>query len=221
MNKILEARNINFKYKEDKIIENVNISINENEIVSILGESGSGKSTLLHILALIKEQYSGDIFFNDNKIINNKDKLNIRKNNFGFIYQQHKLMKDFNIVENIMIPNLLLKNNKKESLKKAEQLMERVNLPLSYSKRRIHELSGGEKQRVSIARALINNPKIIFADEPTGNLDQHNTESVFDLFKELIKDFNTSVLIVTHDLNLAEKTDKNYIMRNKNIYLKK
>lgn len=215
MNKILTYKKINFSYKEEQILKDIDFEISENKIIGITGKSGTGKSTLLHILALIKEATCENIFFNGIEL-NKNNFLETRKKNFGFVYQQHKLMKDFNVIENIMIPNLLLGYNKTTSYNNAKKILKRLDLNC-YENRKVNELSGGQKQRVSIARALINQPKIIFADEPTGNLDEENSEIVFNYFKEMSQEYKTSIVIVTHDLNIMDKTDKKYKILNKSL----
>lgn len=211
--KILEAKNIN-KYFENPVsfhvLKDISFSIDEGEFVSIMGKSGCGKSTLLYILSTMDTQYQGDLFFAEEKMsgTNSKELAHIRNAHIGFVFQFHYLLPEFTVLENVMLPakKLDLLNHteiKKEALGKLEMLG-----VADQAFKRASRISGGQKQRVSIARALINNPKIIMGDEPTGNLDSKNADNVFKIFKE-ISDLNKlSLLIVTHDLDFAKKTDR-------------
>lgn len=210
---ILEANNIN-KYFENPVsfhvLKDISFSIDEGEFVSIMGKSGCGKSTLLYILSTMDTQYQGDLFFAGEKMTgkNNKELAHIRNAHIGFVFQFHYLLPEFTVLENVMLParKLGLLSNaeiKKEALDKLEMLG-----VADQAYKKASRISGGQKQRVSIARALINNPKIIMGDEPTGNLDSKNASNVFNIFKE-ISDLNKlSLLIVTHDLDFANKTDR-------------
>lgn len=219
-NKILELVNVNKIYKtkaeEIHILKNVNLSFSKGEFASIQGKSGSGKTTLLNILGLLDEPTNG-ILKIDNEEINYKNekiKNKIRNEKIGFVFQFHYLLNEFNALENIMIPALINKNNnKKEIQTKAEELLELVGL----SERKNHkpiELSGGEKQRVAIARSMINNPEIILADEPTGNLDSETSNVINNLFKKINKEKNQSIIIVTHSLELANLAENKYKVEN-------
>lgn len=225
MNKfILECKNLHKNYKNNifnkkKVLNNINFQVKKGEIVSIIGESGSGKSTLLHILGGLDNPSSGEIIFNSKKLntLNNKEKSKILNCDLGFIYQFHHLLNDFTILENLSIPLLISKKKKKIAEKKAINMVEAIGL-----KEIMHfkpsEISGGERQRVAVARALINNPKLVLADEPTGNLDKKNSNLIFNLISKYNKLNKTAFLIVTHDLSLSKKIDRQMKMENGNLY---
>jgi lipoprotein-releasing system ATP-binding protein len=191
------------------VLKDVSLTINSNEITVIVGASGAGKSTLLHILSGLDKPDSGIVEIDGINIFGlSENEISIFRNkSIGFIFQFHHLLPEFTALENVCMPAFIAKLNKKDALKKGEELLNFLNL----SHRLNHkpsELSGGEQQRVAIARALINNPAVILADEPTGNLDSKNSEELFQLFTSLKEKFNTTFIIVTHDNNLAEKTDR-------------
>lgn len=220
MNNIMELKNINKFYSETAnklhILRNLNLEIKKGEFLSILGRSGSGKSTLLNIMGLLDKVDSGEIWINDKNTSSlNEDEKNKIKNNFlGFVFQFHYLLNEFSALENVMIPALLNRfNNKKEIEKDAKTLLEVVGLGDRLS-HKPNQLSGGEKQRVAIARAMINEPSLILADEPTGNLDEETSEVIFSLFKKINKEFNQTVVVVTHSRDLSQITDRQ-------VYLKK
>ena len=210
MNNFIKIKNINKKYEKNRTIKVLNdISFNfvSGKIYSIVGPSGSGKSTLLNLLSLIDTPTSGTIEINkikinfDNKIENDK----IRAKNIGIIYQDKNLLSDFSAIENVYLPNLLISNNKSESINLAKKIIKKVGL----SSRLNHyptELSGGENQRIAIARALINNPEIILADEPTGNLDFDNAKQIFELLFNL-KNENRIIIFATHNRYFADMAD--------------
>ncbi len=206
---MIKVENITKSFGNVKVLKGINIEIKEKEIVSIVGASGAGKTTLLQILGTLSKADTGNIFINNievSKLSNNK-LSEFRNKNIGFIFQFHHLLPEFTALENVCMPAFIAKMNKKDALKKGEDLLNFLNL----SHRLNHkpaELSGGEQQRVAIARALINNPAVILADEPTGNLDSKNSEELFQLFTSLKEKYNTTFIIVTHDNNLAERTDR-------------
>lgn len=220
MNKIIELKNINkiYKTKAEKIhtLKDINLVFNKGDFVSIQGKSGSGKTTLLNILGLLDVPTDGEMFV-DGKKINYEDEKTkniIRNQKMGFVFQFHYLLNEFTALENVMLPALInKKENKSEIKKRAEELLELVEL----GERKNHkplELSGGEKQRVAIARAMINNPEIIYADEPTGNLDTETSDVINNLFKKINKEKNQSIIIVTHSLELANLADYKYKIEN-------
>lgn len=220
MNNIMELKNINKFYSETAnklhILRNLNLEIKKGEFLSILGRSGSGKSTLLNIMGLLDKVDSGEIWINGKNTSSlNEDERNKIKNNFlGFVFQFHYLLNEFTALENVMIPALLRRfSHKKEIEKDAKNLLEVVGLGNRLS-HKPNQLSGGEKQRVAIARAMINNPSLILADEPTGNLDEETSEVIFSLFKKINKEFNQTVVVVTHSKDLSQITDRQ-------LYLKK
>ncbi|MEM6338461.1 MAG: ABC transporter ATP-binding protein [Pseudomonadota bacterium] len=213
---ILALKGISKDYKQGRsiieVLKNVDLTVNQKEMVAIVGASGSGKSTLLHIAGLLDSADSGDIFIDnvpDSKIANLRYANQIRLDNMGFIYQYHHLLKDFTAQENAAMPLLINNIPKKEAIERAASILEELGL----GKRLYNvpgELSGGEQQRVAVARALINNPKIILADEPTGNLDPHTADEVFAMFLERAEKENTAIIMVSHNLELASKMHKTY-----------
>ncbi|CAM3545948.1 ABC transporter ATP-binding protein [Flavobacterium gelidilacus] len=213
MSTVLEAKSIN-KYFEKPtrfhVLKDINFKIEKGEFVSIMGKSGCGKSTLLYILSTMDTEYEGALLLN-NEIISGQSSNHlsyIRNKHIGFVFQFHYLLADFTVLENIMLP---AKKLGEKSLVEIEQdaydklkLLKIEHLAL----KKASQVSGGEKQRVAIARALINNPSIIMGDEPTGNLDSHNADNVFTIFRELCDKQHLSLLIVTHDEDFAKRTDR-------------
>ena len=215
-NKVIELKNVNKIYKtkaeEIHILKNVNLSFSKGNFVSIQGKSGSGKTTLLNILGLLDVPTNGDMLIDD-KLINYKDekiKNKIRNEKMGFVFQFHYLLNEFTALENVMMPALINKKfNKKEVKEKAMELLELVGLS-ERVKHKPLELSGGEKQRVAIARSMINDPEIILADEPTGNLDTETSFVINNLFKKINEEKKQSIIIVTHSLELANLAEYKY-----------
>ena len=215
-NKVIELKNVNKIYKtkaeEIHILKNVNLSFSKGNFVSIQGKSGSGKTTLLNILGLLDVPTNGDMLIDD-KIINyrnEKIKNKIRNEKMGFVFQFHYLLNEFTALENVMMPALINKKfNKKEVREKAMELLELVGLS-ERVKHKPLELSGGEKQRVAIARSMINDPEIILADEPTGNLDTETSLVINNLFKKINEEKKQSIIIVTHSLELANLAEYKY-----------
>jgi len=200
------------KAEEIHILKNVNLSFSKGNFVSIQGKSGSGKTTLLNILGLLDVPTNGDMLIDD-KLINYKDekiKNRIRNEKMGFVFQFHYLLNEFTALENVMMPALINKKfNKKEVREKAMELLELVGLS-ERVKHKPLELSGGEKQRVAIARSMINDPEIILADEPTGNLDTETSLVINNLFKKINEEKKQSIIIVTHSLELANLAEYKY-----------
>ena len=218
-NDIIKLENINKIYKtkaeEIHILKDVNLSFKKGEFASIQGKSGSGKTTLLNILGLLDQPTNGIIKIDGEEISqkNEKIKNKIRNEKIGFVFQFHYLLNEFSALENLMIPALINKNeDKKDIRKRAEELLVLVGLEPRAAHKPL-ELSGGEKQRVAIARALINDPLIIMGDEPTGNLDKKNSDLVFDIFKQLTHEQKQTLLIVTHDNDFAERSDRTITMQ--------
>lgn len=207
------------------ILNNVSFSLKRASSTAILGSSGSGKSTLLHVLAGLDNLTSGRVVLNNKDMhsLNSKEQAIIRNYEIGFIYQFHHLLPDFTALENTMMPLLIrsqidskCKIKKKDIKSKAINILNKVGL----GKRLFHKpskLSGGEKQRVAIARSVITNPNIIFADEPTGNLDNHTAKEIFNLLLELKKELSTTLLIVTHDTELAAQLENTLVLQNGNL----
>ena len=184
------------------------------ELVAIVGSSGSGKSTLLHTLGGLDQPSSGEVFIKGQSLqqMSPNALAKLRNQYLGFVYQFHHLMADFTALENVMMPMLIGQQNKTEAQDRAEQILSAVGLQHRIS-HRPSALSGGERQRVAIARALVNNPALVLADEPTGNLDHKTTESIFELIQQLNQEKQIAFLLVTHDLNLAEKLNRRLIMQ--------
>lgn len=211
---ILESRNIFKSYQSNKkvkleVLKDITLSIEENKISVIVGASGAGKSTLLHILSGLDRPDSGEVYFEQENIFKFSDErlAQFRNKNIGFVFQFHHLLPEFTAAENVAIPKLASGTKLKEALKQSEELLELVGL----SDRKDHkpsELSGGEQQRVAVARALVNDPKIIFADEPTGNLDSKNSETIHQLILRLRDEFKKTFVIVTHNPELMNLADK-------------
>ena len=187
----------------------VNFSIHEKEKIALIGPSGAGKTSFLHIAGLLELPTSGEVYINNNLIDWNSDKIlsQHRLNDIGFIFQFNNLLDDFNATENTAIPFILSGNSKKLSIEKAEFLLSEVGLG-ERLKSYPNQLSGGEQQRVAIARSLINDPRIILADEPTGNLDNDSSIKVMNIFNNLVSKYGCSIIIATHDLEIANLQDK-------------
>lgn len=212
-NIILEARHIS-KYFYDpvkvKVLNDISFTINKGEFVSVTGKSGCGKSTLLYVLSTMDTDYEGELMIDNVSMEKKKEKYlaGIRNEKIGFVFQFHYLLNEFTALQNVMLP--ALKFNKFTEQEIEQKAIEKLQL-LDIAKlagKKANKLSGGEKQRVAIARALINDPHIIMADEPTGNLDKKNSEIVFDSFMQLTKQFNQTLLVVTHDLEFAARTNR-------------
>ena len=216
---MIKAKNIHKSYGELEVLKGVNLEIHKGEIVSIVGESGAGKSTLLQILGTL--DLPSDIQKHETEILlfgasflkmNDKELSKFRNENIGFVFQHHQLLPEFTALENVMMPIRIAGKNVKDYKEKAIQLFEDLNVA-----DRIHYkpkmLSGGEAQRVAVIRALINSPKIIFADEPTGNLDSKNADSLHQLFFDLREKYNQTFVIITHNPILAESTDRKLTMK--------
>ena len=211
---MLICKNLNKSYSDGNnsidILSNINLNIFSGETVAITGASGSGKSTLLHILSTLDKADSGEINL-DGHLISGLDdnKLSkIRLTKIGFIYQFHHLIKELSVKENISLPLYIAKKSNTDIEKIVNEVIDQVDM----TKRKdfqLDKLSGGERQRVAIARSIVNNPKIIFADEPTGNLDKNNANNIFSLLNDLVKNNKSSLIMATHDLDIALKLDRN------------
>lgn len=214
---MIQAENLNKFYGNLHVLKNVSLQIQKGEIVSIVGESGAGKSTLLQIISSLDKpakEYSPKISINNTEIttLTDRELSQFRNKNIGFIFQFHQLLPEFTALENVTIPALIAKQSKQKAQEKAQELLEYLNL-----KHRLYHkpnaLSGGEQQRVAVARALINNPKVIFADEPSGNLDSKNATELHQLFFDLRQKFDMTFVIVTHNNALAQMSDRILIMK--------
>ena len=211
---ILSARDITKKYRMGKssldVLRGINLDVVEGEILAVIGESGAGKSTLLHILGMLDRPTSGMLALNGENLIGRSEaELATYKNRFvGFIFQFHHLLPEFTALENVIMPAMIGgSGDKSEMQDRAASLLEKVGLGERMG-HRPGEMSGGELQRVSVARAIMNQPSMVFADEPSGNLDHRNSEMLHDLIWDLAREHNLSFVVVTHDLGLAAKADK-------------
>lgn len=211
---MLTGKGIEKRYGILQVLKGVDIQINKGEIVCIVGSSGAGKSTLLHILGSLDTCDSGTISLNDQPINQLKGKAlaAYRNKHMGFVFQFHHLLPEFTALENVCIPGWIAKRNKKEVEQKAVELLKILGLT-NRLQNKPNQLSGGEQQRVAIARALINNPDIIFADEPTGNLDSATAKELHQLFFELRQQFHQTFLIVTHNEELSNLCDRKLMMK--------
>ena len=214
-NDLITAHNVNKTFRDGDnqvtVLKHVNLEVKHGEVMAIVGSSGSGKSTLLHILAGLDVPSSGEVYFEDAEItqLTGSQKAQLRNQNIGFVYQFHHLLPEFDALENVAMPLRISGETESIATERAQLLLERVGL----SERMHHrpaQLSGGERQRVAIARAFANKPKLVVADEPTGNLDGQTAESVFELIREMNKEFGTAFIIVTHDMALAERIGSVY-----------
>ena len=210
---MLEAINIHKKFSELDVLKGVDIKVDKNEIVSIVGASGAGKTTLLQIIGTLEKSDSGSIFFEGKDIGQmNQNELSIFRNqNIGFVFQFHNLLPEFTALENVCIPGFIAKRKKKNVEEKAMDLLVKLGLE-SRLHHKPNPLSGGEQQRVSVARSLINDPMLILADEPSGNLDSKNAESLHEIFFELRNQYHQTFVIVTHNQKLADLADRKLTM---------
>lgn len=211
---MITGKNIHKKYGKVEVLRGVDVEINKGEIVAIVGPSGSGKSTLLHILGTLDIADNGTVNMNNTAIntLNGKKLAAFRNKHIGFVFQFHHLLPEFTACENVCIPGWLAGRKKAEVKEKAEDLLKMLGLS-HRMENKPNEMSGGEQQRVAVARALINNPDIVFADEPTGNLDSANARELHQLFFDLRKKFNQTFLIVTHNEELAKLSDRVLYMK--------
>lgn len=211
---ILSAKNIQKHYGELKVLDGIDFQLNAAKISAIVGPSGAGKSTLLHILGTLDQADSGELFFNDKDISQLKgiELSDFRNGAIGFIFQFHNLLPEFTAEENILIPAYISKKDERSSLKRANELMKILGIE-TRSHHKPGQLSGGEQQRVAVARALMNNPAIVFADEPSGNLDSKNAAELHALFLKLRDEFGQAFVIVTHNKELADISDERHEMK--------
>ncbi len=211
---MIEARNIVKRYGDLEVLRGVDLDIAQGEIVSIVGPSGAGKTTLLQIIGTLEAPNGGEVCYEGKNVLSLKDRelAHFRNRNIGFVFQFHQLLPEFTMLENVAIPALLGGDNRSDAYARAKRLLERMHL----SDRLDHkpsQLSGGECQRVAVARALINSPKVILADEPSGSLDSQNKQELHRLFFELRDELNQTFIIVTHDEGLAAQADRIMHMR--------
>ena len=211
---MLKAINIHKSYGNLHVLKGVDLEIKKGEIVSIVGKSGAGKSTLLHILGTLDRPDSGELIINNTKVsqLGQKPLANFRNTNIGFIFQFHHLLPEFTALENVCIPAYIAKSREQAAVTRAKELLDYLGL----SDRLDHkptQLSGGEQQRVAVARALMNNPAVVFADEPSGNLDSESSKDLHQLLFKLRDDFQQTFIIVTHNEELAKMSDRTVTMK--------
>ena len=222
MNNIIECRSLCFSYTEGSnqtsILSNLRLEVKSGESIAILGPSGCGKSTLLNLIAGLDTPSSGDVLINNSNItkLNEQDRTELRANTFGFVYQFHHLLNDFSSVYNVAMPLLIKGVDKESAIAQSEKLLTRVGLENRLN-HKPSELSGGERQRVAIARAMVVEPNCLLADEPTGNLDAKNAKDVLELILELDEDNTSSLVIVTHDQDIAKKMNRTLTLSNQKL----
>ena len=222
MNNIIECRSLCFSYIEGdnqtSILSNLMLDVKSGESIAILGPSGCGKSTLLNLIAGLDTPSSGDVLINNSDItkLNEQDRTELRANTFGFVYQFHHLLNDFSSVYNVAMPLLIKGVDKEEAIAQSEKLLTRVGLENRLS-HKPSELSGGERQRVAIARAMVVEPDCLLADEPTGNLDAKNAKDALELILELNENSTSSLVIVTHDQDIAKKMNRTLTLINQQL----
>jgi lipoprotein-releasing system ATP-binding protein len=222
MNNIIECRSLCFSYTEGSnqtsILSNLRLDVKSGESIAILGPSGCGKSTLLNLIAGLDTPSSGDVLINNSNItkLNEKDRTELRANTFGFVFQFHHLLYDFSSVYNVAMPLLIKGVDKESAIAQSEKLLTRVGLENRLN-HKPSELSGGERQRVAIARAMVVEPDCLLADEPTGNLDAKNAKDVLELILELDENNTSSLVIVTHDQDIAKKMNRKLTLSNQQL----
>ena len=210
---MIKINNLHHSYDNIKVLDGINLEINKSEIISILGKSGAGKTTLLNLIGTIDTIQYGEIFINE-KLINNlslKELYKLRNEEIGFVFQFHNLLSEFTALENICLPAFIKGITKKEAEKKAYELLKKLDLT-NRAQHKPNALSGGEQQRVAVARALINNPSVLLADEPSGNLDSKNADELHQLLLNLNKEMGQSCVIVTHNTTFADMADRKLTM---------
>jgi lipoprotein-releasing system ATP-binding protein len=215
---MISAKNIHKKYGDLEILKGISVDINKSEVVSVVGSSGAGKTTLLTILGTLDRPTSGELFIDGTDVykLNDKKLAAFRNLNIGFVFQFHHLLPEFDALENVCMPALIAKTSKKQAEIKAKELLDYLGLKDRFN-HKPSELSGGEQQRVAVARALVNSPKIIFADEPSGNLDSKTAQELHQLFFNLRKELNQTFVIVTHNTELADMADRKLVMKDGNV----
>lgn len=211
---MIKAINVTKSYDSFQVLKGINLEIRQGEVVSIVGASGAGKSTLLHILGTLDRADSGKIFIDGVEVtsLSSKKISQFRNSKIGFVFQSHHLLPEFTALENIMMPSLISGESNKAAENRSKDLLEKLGLGHRIS-HRPSEMSGGEQQRVAVARALVNNPTVVFADEPSGNLDSESARSLHELFFELRKSLNQTFVIVTHNETLAAMADRKLVMK--------
>tara|TARA_B100000900_G_scaffold332989_1_gene293969 strand:+ start:472 stop:1125 length:654 start_codon:yes stop_codon:yes gene_type:complete len=211
---MIKANNIQKSYGDLRVLKGVNLDIKKGEFISIVGASGAGKTTLLQILGTLDEADQGKLSINKQVVNKLKDKSlsSFRNKSIGFVFQFHNLLAEFTALENICLPAFIAGTPRKEAEKRAKELLELLNL-IDRANHKPNELSGGEQQRVAVARALINNPAVVLADEPSGNLDSQNANELHQLFFQLNKELGQTFILVTHNQKLADMADRKLVMK--------
>lgn len=211
---MISCKNIHKSYDQLQVLKGVSLEIQKGDLACIVGPSGAGKSTLLHIIGTLDKADSGMVTINnqDISVLKDKELSDFRNQHLGFVFQFHHLLPEFTALENVSIPAFIAKKSELETKKRAMELLDFMGLKDRIN-HKPNELSGGEQQRVSVARALMNQPLVILADEPTGNLDTERSEELHQLFFDLKKEFNQTFIIVTHNELLADKADKKFVMK--------
>ncbi|MBC8197780.1 MAG: ABC transporter ATP-binding protein [Candidatus Marinimicrobia bacterium] len=210
---ILSAKNIIKSYKvaneKVNVLNGINLELFDSEFISIMGASGAGKSTLLNILGTLDSFDSGGLQINSNIINNNEDYSTFRAYNIGFVFQFHHLLHEFSVLENLIIPQMLIKKNNINAIHNAKNLLGELDL-INLENRYPSQISGGERQRIAVLRALVNQPKLILADEPTGNLDKENSVKLLELFNTIKENYKTTIVVATHDEFIKNYTNRNF-----------
>ena len=203
------AKNIKFSYGHLKVLKDISLKINKGEFISIIGSSGAGKTTLLNILGTLQKLQYGSLKINNQEIknLNDTQLSSFRNKHIGFVFQFHNLLPEFTVLENVCLPALINKGNKVKIEQKAKQILENLHM-IDKINKKPNELSGGEQQRVSVARSLINSPTILLADEPSGNLDSKNANDLHNILLKLNKEKQQTVVVITHNNNLAKLADR-------------
>lgn len=217
---MLKGKNIYKSFDNLEVLKDINIEIERGKIVSIVGKSGAGKSTLLYILSTLDKPTNGDVLFDNKKLdeLKGNDLSNFRNKKIGFIFQFHNLLSEFTVLENVSIPALISSSDKEKIIIKAKEILKKLDL-FDRLTHKPNELSGGEQQRVAIARSLINSPDIVFADEPTGNLDSENSQNFIKMIQKLNKEYNQTFVIVTHNKDFFKISDYSYTIKDGRIKL--
>ena len=216
---MLQVEHIAKTFGERQVLEDVNLQVNQGDVVVILGPSGSGKSTLLHLAGLLEKPDSGEIIIDgkSSHLFSEKKISSLRSKYFGFVYQYHHLLYEFSAVENIMIPQIIAGIDPSQARIRSKELLSKVNL-IDRQNHRPGALSGGEQQRVAIIRALANNPKVLLADEPTGNLDPNTADVVFNELLYFSRENNLAGLVATHNIELAKRMDRMFILNDGRLF---
>ena len=216
---MIRTNNIHKSFGQVDVLKGIDLKIDKGELVSIVGASGAGKTTLLQILGTLLPPDQGEVIINNTSIykLKNKELAKFRNKELGFVFQFHQLLPEFTAFENVILPGMIGKRNMKEVKHRANELFEYLGM-LDRAEHKPSELSGGEQQRIAVARALINQPSVLFADEPTGNLDTNNTDELFNLLVQLKNEFNQTVVMVTHSESLATKSERIIRMKDGLIY---